>query len=163
MAMVFWQILFQCVVATHPLYVSMTQIIYQPTDKTIEVSVRIFTDDFEETLRKTNSGKINLTIQPHRAENDSLVKRYLLQHLQVNVENTHTPLALQYVGYEEQAESIWVYFEVKNVGPFKRLRVKNSVLHDFRNDQINLLQIKNGEKEQSFKLDYPNSTALFSF
>ena len=36
----------------HPFFVSMTDINYNDNNKSLEISVRIFTDDLENTLRK---------------------------------------------------------------------------------------------------------------
>ena len=40
--------------AHHPIFVSVTQIDHNATDKTLEISCKIFTDDFEQTLRQQN-------------------------------------------------------------------------------------------------------------
>ena len=45
----------------HPFYIAMTDINFNKQDKALEVSVRIFTDDFESALRKHHSG-INIDI-----------------------------------------------------------------------------------------------------
>ena len=44
----------------HPYYISMTEIEHDKTNNTLEISVRIFTDDLEKTIRKTYTGKVDL-------------------------------------------------------------------------------------------------------
>jgi hypothetical protein len=38
----------------HPFYISMVEINHNAKDATVEISVRIFTEDFEKTLQKKN-------------------------------------------------------------------------------------------------------------
>ena len=40
----------------HPIFVSVTEIEHNAKDKTLEISCKIFTDDFEKTLRLTYKG-----------------------------------------------------------------------------------------------------------
>lgn len=44
----------------HPFFVSMTDIKYNPNDKDLEISVRIFTDDLENVLRKYTTTKVDI-------------------------------------------------------------------------------------------------------
>ena len=44
----------------HPFFISMTEIEQDKTNNTLEISVRIFTDDFEKTIRQTYTGKVDL-------------------------------------------------------------------------------------------------------
>ncbi|HXL58320.1 MAG TPA: DUF6702 family protein, partial [Chitinophagaceae bacterium] len=60
MANIFLQLLMIAYVGLiHPFFVSMTDINYNSKEKELEISVRIFTDDFENTLRKYHSTKID--------------------------------------------------------------------------------------------------------
>jgi len=70
---------------------------------------------------------------------------------------------LSFVGYEQQSEKIWTYFEIKNVDKINKVNIVNSLLHDYNTNQINMLHIKVKDQEQSNKLNYPETTTLFSF
>jgi hypothetical protein len=70
---------------------------------------------------------------------------------------------MSFVGYEQQSESIWTYFEVKDVAAIQKVDVTNNLLHDYNTAQINMMHIKVGDDEQSYKLDYPDSKTSFKF
>jgi len=65
---------------------------------------------------------------------------------------------MQYIGYEQQLESIWTYFEIKEVPNMHKVSVTCSLLYDYQNKQSNIFHIKAYGKEQSFKLEYPNTS-----
>jgi hypothetical protein len=89
------------------------------------------------------------------------VSDYIQQHLRMKL-NDKTAV-LSFVGYEQQSESIWTYFEIKNVDKVNKVSIVNNLLHDYNTNQINMLHIKVKDKEQSNKLNYPETTTLFSF
>ncbi len=72
-------------------------------------------------------------------------------------------VALNYVGFEKEKESVYAYFEVSNVSAVKNITATNSLLHDFINQQINIMHITVSGKRQSTKLDYPQTKAAFGF
>lgn len=146
-------------VKNHPLYISVININHNAKDKVLEVSVRIFTDDFENTLKKYSTTKIDLTHPADKALADKLVSNYLLNKLQIKADNKST--TLHYVGFEQQQESIWIYFEVPNIASVKKIEVNTNILYDYQEKQINIIHAKVNGDEKSFRLDNPKSYAAF--
>lgn len=143
----------------HPFYVSMTDIQYNAGNQSIEISVRIFTDDLEGTLRKNYPGKVDLIHPADKNKMNQELSDYIGKHLQLQADGK--AVTFSFVGYEQQEESTWCYFEVKNISSLRQLKVRNSLLHDYNTNQINMLHFKANGKETSTKLDYPNTDALF--
>src|SRR3569833_1111063 len=139
----------------HPFFVSMTEFNYNDKDKELEISVRIFTDDFENTIRKFHPGvKVDILHPADQAQMNQFVSEYIQKHLQLQVNGK--PATISSIGYEQQAESIWSYFEIKNITGVKQVDVMNNLLHDYNTNQINMMHIKVGDNELSYKLDYPD-------
>lgn len=147
--------------ALHPFYVSMTEINHNAKEKELEISVRIFTDDFETVLHNNYKEKVDLTHPSNQAEMNKLVSDYIQKHLQLQADGKN--VSLSFLGFEQQSESTWAYFEVKNISSIKTLSLFNSLLHDYRKEQINMLHVKANGKEESYKLDYPETKASFNF
>jgi len=146
----------------HPFFVSMTDMNYNAKDKELEVSVRIFTDDLENSIRKYHPGiKVDVIHPANQQQMNQFVNEYIQKHLQLNINGSLVQMA--FAGYEQQSESIWSYFEVKNVGTIKKLDVTNNILHDYNTNQINMLHVMVGSNEQNYKLDYPDKSTSFSF
>jgi hypothetical protein len=145
----------------HPYYISVVEINHNPTDKTLEISCKIFTNDFETTLEKNYKTKVDLTNPPDKSAMDKLVSDYIKKHLSIRADNKTANLS--YVGFEKEEEAVYSYFQVDNVPTVKKIDVTNSILHDFSDQQINIIHCTVGGKRQSDKLDYPKTEASFSF
>ncbi len=52
---------------------------------------------------------------------------------------------------------------VKDIPQVKKIEINNSLLHDYREEQINMLHININGKEQSDKLNYPYKSFSMSF
>ncbi len=139
----------------HPFYISMTDIKHNVKNKSLEVSVRIFSDDFEKTLRKECNCKVALIKPADKPAMDKLVTSYILKHLQIKIDGN--PGQLEFAGYEQEDGSTWNYFEVKNIQRIQRLELTNSILHD-NQEQVNMVRVVMNGKEKTDKLDYPKKS-----
>jgi hypothetical protein len=148
-------------VSRHPFYVAVTEINLNPSDKTLEVSCKMFADDLEQILEKNNHVQLDISSVKDKAKFDSYIPAYVKNHLSLSVDGK--PSTLSYIGFEKDKESAFCYFQVENIASLKKLDVNNSLLHDFTADQINIIHVMVNGKRQSTKLDYPNHDASFSF
>lgn len=146
---------------THPFYVSVTEVEHNAQDKTLEISSKIFTDDLEAVLLKNYGTLVDFKKTNEKASQDKLVADYLKKHLVLKADGK--PLNLDYVGFEEEREAIWVYCQVTGVATVKKLEMDISILHDYTNSQINLVHATVGGDRKSNKLDYPKRTVVFEW
>jgi len=58
---------------------------------------------------------------------------------------------------------LFSYFQANDIATVKKIDVYNSLLHDFSDQQINIIHCTVGGKRQSTKLNYPNTSASFSW
>ena len=114
----------------HPFYVSVIDINHNTKEETVEMSIRIFTQDLEETLQKYSAAKIDMVHPANKAVLDKQINDYIKQKLQLKM-NSQT-VTMQYVGYEIQLESVWIYFEVPKIKQLKKLDVNCTILYDFQ-------------------------------
>jgi len=143
----------------HPFYVSVVELNHNAKEKTAEVSIRIFTEDLEATLKKYGNTKVDLLHPADKAAVDKLLNDYIQHKLQLKIEGK--PVTMHYLGYEQQLESIWTYLEIKEVPTMHKVTVNCSLLYDYQNRQSNIFHIKEQGKEQSFKLDYPETVISY--
>ena len=154
-------VLFKWLMLLHPFYISVTDINHNSKEKSLEISIRIFTDDFEKTLRQNFNTKIDLTNPTNKKAMGEWVTHYISNHFKLKVNGKLTPLS--YIGFEKIEESIWCYFEVQHVTTLQNLHISNSILYDWQPKQTNMHIIKYNGKEQSRKLDNPETELNFSF
>ena len=145
----------------HPFYVSVTEINQNATEKSLEISVKFFADDFEHTLEKAYNTKLDITTDKDKASFDKLIPDYIAKHFALAVDGK--PVKASFVGFEKDKESVYCYFEIANLLSLKQLDAINSLLHDFKKEQINIMHVTVGGRRQSTKLDYPDTRASFRF
>ncbi len=149
------------VAVLHPFYISVVEINHNPKEKTAEISVRIFSEDLEKTIKKYTTARIDINNPPDKAFMDKQVNNYISQKLKLKINGQ--PASLTYIGYEIQKESAWCYFEVANIAELKKLEVDCSLLYDFEKSQTNILHVKSKGAEKHYKLDYPKTATVFDF
>lgn len=148
--------------ALHPLYVSVTEINHNVTDKTIEISCKIFTDDFEKGIAEVLKKKVDLIKPANQEEANKLVAEYISKHLNISADGK--PQKLEFVGYEREREVIWSYFQVSGVpNPPQKISVKNNILYETYESQINMMHVTVGGKRKSYKVSNPEANAEFGF
>lgn len=146
--------------SSHPIHVSVTEINHNAAYKTLEISVRIFTDDFEKVLGKNYKTRIDL-INPDRKGMDKLVSDYIKTHLSVKVDGK--PVNFSYLGFEKEDEVINSYLQVDNITTVNKMELVDKLMHDLFTDQTNLIHVMVGGKRKSTKLDYPETKTEINF
>ena len=147
--------------APHPFHVSVIEINHNAADKTLEISCKIFTDDFEKVLAKNYKAKTDLTNPSNKAAMDTLIKKYILSHLSIKADGRL--VSFQYLGFENESEAAYGYIEVENILSVKKIEVSTDIMYDLFDDQVNIIHTIVGGKRISNKLEYPNKETLFSF
>lgn len=133
---------------THPFYVSVTEL--QLTPKQAELSVRLFTDDFETVLsREPGNNKIDL-LKRQPKHIDSLVARYIRK--QLLIELNLQPASFTYVGFEQEQDATWVHFEAPVTTPPANVRLENHLLLSAFPAQQNIVHVQQGKFKRTRRL-----------
>lgn len=145
----------------HPFYVSVTEIVHNKTTGTIQVSVRIFFDDFEKALEKKYKKNVNILKPASRKEVDELISAYIKDHLKVSANGK--PVELKYQGYEIEEDAAWCYFETSKVNAVKLMNVENDILFEQHAAQSNMIHVIVDGKRKSTKLDNPKKEMVVTY
>ncbi len=146
---------------SHPIYVSVTEIEHNSKEKTLEVSCKIFTDDFEKTLRQAYKTHVDLLQPKDKNAMNNLVKDYVTKHLQIKADGK--AVALEFIGYEQQEEGIVSFYQVSNIASVKKMEVTDNILFEYKKEQISIIHtIVNGNRK-STKLVNPEDKYSFEF
>ncbi len=146
----------------HPIYVSVTEMELNPKEKTLEVSCKIFTDDFEKVLRAGNKRHVDL-IHPgaEKTAMDKLVNDYVQAHLKVTADGKL--LNLKYLGYEVIDEGVFSYYECPGIDRLKSIAIFDNLLYEYNDQQMGLVHVTVNGIRKSTKLNNPESRALINF
>ncbi len=133
----------------HPIHTSTAEADYNRATKQLEVSLRVFADDFEAALSDLAGQKISLEKTP-RSEVDALCRAYLIAHF--TLKSRDGALATQrLVGRElkDAANELWLYFEIALPSGIDGTRIDYTVLRARFADQLNSLHLRDGDRQQT--------------
>ncbi len=143
----------------HPHHVSTTTIEFNPTDKTLEISIKLFADDLEKSLSKLNKGKVNVLNKDEYEKSATLIDKYISQNLKLEIDGKKA--VINFVGFEEEKGNVLAYFEVLQLNSISSLKVQNTLLRDTEKSQVNIVQVKANGKTKTSSLKYPATEYLF--
>src|SRR5450631_4364028 len=145
----------------HPLYITVTEINHNAKDRTLEVSCKIFTNDFETVLGKLVNAKVDLTAPKDKKAVEKLISDYIEKHLQLKADGK--PAVLHYAGSEKETDATWSYFQADGVPTCKKLEITNSLLYDGFEQEINIMHVTVGGERKSNRMNYPDVNAVVEF
>jgi hypothetical protein len=141
-----WLLFFQA--TTHPYYVSTLEIDYRPDRAALQITMRVFTDDWQLMLNTHYDKNLRLDTDTDTEQVVTHSADYLQQHLELNLNGIDvTPSVL---GREYQDDQMVLYLEVAGVAELQSLVVSNRILFSELEGQQNLVRIKTPTKRKSF-------------
>lgn len=149
------------VITPHPFHVSVIEVTHNGSEKSLEISCKIFTDDFEKILAKNYKSKVDLINPANKAAMDSLIKKYLFSHLIIKVNDKQ--VAFSYLGSENEDAATYGYIEALQVPSAAKIDVLCNIMYDQFDDQVNIMHVIVGGQRKSNKLNYPDKAASFKF
>ncbi len=147
---------------THPFHVSVCDVSYDSDDKHLKISVRLFLDDLENAIRLyKNEEKLVITNPEDSAFSHQSINEYLQRNLIFSIDGKkYIP---NYLGGETDMDVMWCYLEVKNLDPFSKIELTNTILTELFDDQENLVTIEKDEKARSIRFTNRNMIDTFSW
>lgn len=162
-SIIYLTILF-CVVSSftmHKFYVSVTQIDYVEKKNRVEITSRIFIDDFNKALEKRYNKKIHLGSNREISGAKDLVKEYLKEKMKVSINNKS--VEMQFLGTEIDNDVLICYLKVGFSEKITTFGFENSVLTEMFSDQQNLLHTAINNEKSSYLLTNSERTAFLKF
>lgn len=127
--------------AAHPLHTSVAILNYDAANRSIDISIRVFADDFERAAAKRSA-----RLSPEQ-RNQSPLLGYI-RHSFIVTDGAGRPLALEWCGWRRQGDLVWLCFRSRNV-PRGRVTVADRIFHDLYDDQINVVQAHSGGRRMN--------------
>jgi len=155
--LIFFSILLLCFSFTkekHPYHVGSVEINYNSKSKTFEITGRFFLDDLESGLGKKYGKAYHFNDVKYKAQINEALKNYSSEYFKLKADNRF--LKVNYVGFEEDNESVNVYLETEVISNPKKVEAAVSFLYNLFDDQINIVYIIVSGNRKTEKLTYPN-------
>lgn len=138
----------------HPYHVGSVEINYNSKVKNFEITGRFFLDDLENALTEKYKKTYHFNDSKYKTALDEALKNYSSEYFKLKTNNQF--VKINYLGYEEDGESVNVYLESETVSSPKKVETAVSFLYNIFEDQINIIHIIVNGNRKSEKLTYPN-------
>lgn len=146
---------------THDFYLSLTEVNHNIDNKTVEISVKIFTDDLALVLQKSGAPKMELGTENEPPEANELIESYLQSHLEVSINGK--PINYTYLGKEAELDATWCFLEVENVRKVQTLEVDNTIFLEVFESQTNMVNAFISGRKKSGLARKGNTKLKFDF
>lgn len=132
--------------SAHEFYLSLTEINYNEEDKTLEISIKLFTDDLAQALKMAGAPEMEIGTDREAPEANEYIERYLQSNLKLLLNGKS--INYIYLGKEAELDATWCYVEVENVKKVQTLEVQNSIFVEVFETQTNMVNtFINGRKK----------------
>ena len=133
--------------APHPLHLSVTNIIYEKEDKSINIHFKIFKDDLlNAILVKNPKGNYN--------SNDlykeiKTVTQYLSDNFKIEIDQKKISLNdFTIIENKNTDDAVLFVYTLKNIKSLKNIKLNNQILFSLFPDQKNMVIFKAGSNEK---------------
>ena len=145
----------------HKFYMAVYQINYAPEKRMLQITSRIFIDDFNNALEKKYRKKFNLGNENDSAEELILAKEYLINHFSIKVNNQLKPM--NFLSKEVDDDVLLCYWNIKGISKINSLEIYNTVLTDWLPDQKNLVHVAVLGVKNSFLFTNSTRTEMLKY
>lgn len=145
----------------HKYYISVTQINYVEDKEAVQITSRVFIDDFENLLRERYDENITLAGGDELKSTDTYIEKYLTEKIEITINGEAAKL--NFIGKEYDVDIMKCYIEIEGVTRVESMEIKNKVLFDLFDDQQNIIKTKINSKQKSFILISQNDKAVLNF
>ncbi len=145
----------------HKYYLSVTDIVYDQDEKSVQMISRLFYDDLEAVLQERYDETIVVDATANQEKLDLYLEKYLKKKLIITINGQQK--TLQFLGKEYEDDYVVCYMEVVDIEGVMSFEVENQMLMDLFPDQKNMVHTTIGDSKKSFLLTIGNAKGLLKF
>ena len=146
----------------HPFYVSVTEVNFNESNQSLEISIKMFTEDLEEALATRYGQKLNFASEEEHPDADAYLALYLEDQIKIKVDGK--PVSFQFLGKDAKSEATWCFAEIGELaGAPAQIEIRNSLLTSEFEGQKNMVHCKVGTETKSLLLQRRELSGVLSF
>ena len=126
----------------HPLHTTLAELSYDPATRVLNVSLRVFADDFAAAVARGAGARTVGALPP-----DSAMFRYVAERFAVAAPGAG-PVALRWCGVRRSGDVLLLCLRATAVPALAGARVRSALLNESFADQVNLVQASYGGRRR---------------
>ena len=146
----------------HKFYVSVTNISYSEKDQSLQITSRIFIDDFEQVLFERYGIEAHLATDLESALADEYIEKYLKTKFLMFVNSEQRQYKVLGKKYDNDIMICYLEIPEIHIEKIKSIAVQNELLTDLFDEQQNVVHFKIKGKKKSFVLIKENNKGMLN-
>lgn len=142
----------------HKHYISLTQIEYKESEKTLQITMRFFIDDLEKVVGSRFDKNLALATEEELKNADVYIERYLENKFKLWVNGSD--LTPKFLGKQYEDDQVFIFLEVDRVENIESIEVQNSMLMEVFEEQQNYVKLRIGKVDKTFILVKANDKEM---
>ncbi len=147
--------------STHKYYISLTKIDFIENKKTVQITMRFFIDDIENTLQSRYNVQLGLATKDENKKTNFYLEKYINQKFIVTINNKEK--AYKYLGKEYDNDVVFFYLEITDVDKIDEIEIQNNMLMEFFEEQENYIKLNINNIKKTFILIKANDKEMLNF
>ncbi len=147
--------------SAHKYYLSLTEVNYNKTKKSLHITMRLFIDDLEKSLETNFNKKFKLDSPNENPKTNNYIAYYLNNNFIIKVNGKK--LNINFLGKEYENNVVYFYIEIDSVPQIKSISVQNTILMNEFNTQQNIIKLNINNQKNTMILNRGNDKDLLKF
>lgn len=147
--------------SAHKYYISLTKIDFIETKKTVQITMRFFIDDIENTLQSRYNTNLELATKDENKKANFFIEKYISQKFKITIneeEKIH-----KYLGKEYDNDVVFFYLEINDIDRIDIIKVQNNMLMESFEEQENYIKLNINNIKKTFILIKANDKEMLKF
>ena len=146
----------------HKFYLSVTNVGYSEKDDALQITTRIFIDDFEAVLLERYDFKASLATDNESALAGEYIEKYIRAKFALQINNKSVDFDFLGTKYEDDLVICYIEVPKVNLAECKSIEIQNKILIDLYEEQQNVVHFKIKGKKKSFVLIRENNKGMLN-
>ena len=141
----------------HEFYISHTSIKHNSKNQELFIRIKLFVNDLEESLSQNQNLTLGLWKNLSIENSEPYIEQYLQSKLSVSINNK--PVEIQFIEKKMEADQfaedniITCELEACNVTKIRKIRIRNNLLTESFDSQVNIVEINANGNRRTLNLD----------
>ena len=139
----------------HAFYVSVYSVNFDDGLQEVRVVCKMFTNDLEDAVKKKNSiSDLSINAGSNQQTMEKIVN-YILQKTKITLNSKPKTLIFDYISWEGEGitQTTLCHFKINNIPYIKSFGIDTDLLTELYDDQVNIINVRVGDKRKVLNLD----------
>ncbi len=143
-------LLLHCNSFSHPFHSTIISFDCNMKNKTIEITMKFFTNDLEKVIREMEGPDLIIDSKKSNYNIDSLIFTYIEKNLFLSIDDNKKQFL--WVGKEIENDITWCYLEIVNIDNYSKISIQNKLFLSVFDDQLNICHFYCSDKPETIML-----------